>query len=53
MSKNKQEYKTIKVSPNVKRSLKVKAAKEDTTVGILADKIIKERLVAEGDLLDE
>ena len=48
-----EEYKTEKVSPYIKKALKIKSAKEDTTIRILTDKIIKEKLIAEGDLLNE
>jgi len=48
-----EEYKTVKVSSYIKKALKIKSAKEDTTIRNLTDKIIKEKLIEDGDLLDE
>jgi len=48
-----EELKTVKVSSYIKKALKIKSAKEDTIIRLLADKLIREKLIEEGDLLDE
>jgi len=45
-----EKYVTIKVKPDVKRALKIKSAKEDLTMRALVDRIMRAKLIEEGDL---
>jgi len=47
-----EELRTLKCSKYIKKALKIKSAKEDTTIRILTDRILREKLIKEGDLIE-
>lgn len=48
-----EELRTLKCSMYIKKALKIKSAKEDTTIRLLTDRLLRAKLIEEGDLLVE
>lgn len=48
-----EEYVSLKVKLDIRKALRIKSAKEDLHMRDLTDKILREKLIEEGDLLDE